>query len=328
MKLKILNTTDEDISQTVDEALAWFLPHFPFDVTIEDMPVATIPFSRDRISPKWIQRNVRLRGEGYDIVAIVVPPSKWKSTARGRRHEWGNPVSIEVHWDTQNHIYATGRDLGTVAVEALRHELLHALFAVQGGINIPVLEYNEDNSESAYRLIDTTHYYTQRGIPERALIDLATHKKTPIQSLMNFLKRFFSSKDELLPKVADRRDRLVKAMELSGYPVTVTSQYRSFEEQSELYAQGRTAPGNIVTNARAGESFHNYRVAFDIAFLENGHPSWAEHHPWDILGMYGKLLGLEWGGDWTFPDRPHFEYKAGHTLADFQEGNIDYTKFN
>nr|WP_295770097.1 M15 family metallopeptidase [Rhodoferax sp.] len=39
---------------------------------------------------------------------------------------------------------------------------------------------------------------------------------------------------------------------------------RSCAEQDALYAQGRTAPGNKVTNAKSGDSNHNFGIAFDI----------------------------------------------------------------
>ena len=50
----------------------------------------------------------------------------------------------------------------------------------------------------------------------------------------------------------------------AGIPLTVTFTYRSPATQAALYAQGRTTPGRVVTNARAGESFHNYGLAFDV----------------------------------------------------------------
>lgn len=55
------------------------------------------------------------------------------------------------------------------------------------------------------------------------------------------------------------------------------SGYRSFEEQDALYAQGRTTPGDIVTNAKGGESAHNYGCATDWTwFDEQGQLHWLE----------------------------------------------------
>lgn len=132
----------------------------------------------------------------------------------------------------------------------------------------------------------------------------------------------------LLPAVTRLRDGLLDAWTTAGKgKLLVTSEYRSFAEQDLLYAQGRTRPGAIVTNAKGGESLHNYRVAFDVAFLKSG--STTYDGDWTTLSKVGKDMGLEWGGDWaTFPDKPHFQYTAGYSLADFQKGKVDYKKFN
>lgn len=101
----------------------------------------------------------------------------------------------------------------------------------------------------------------------------------------------------------------------------ITCTYRTIEEQNVLYAQGRTRPGAIVTNAKGGDSIHNYRCAFDIAFKNvKGQVS---YNPtlFTQLAPIGRKIGLEWGGDWiTFPDKPHFQYTQGLTLADFKSG--------
>jgi hypothetical protein len=89
----------------------------------------------------------------------------------------------------------------------------------------------------------------------------------------------------------------------------ITDGYRSFEEQTKLYAQGRTAPGSIVTNAKAGQSPHNFGLAIDVAFRGDG-TTQAIYS----LDLYKKLvplatsLSLTWGGSWSgFHDNPHFE---------------------
>jgi len=122
------------------------------------------------------------------------------------------------------------------------------------------------------------------------------------------------------------KNQLVEIMDTIGTPIKITSAYRSNQEQDRLYAQGRTTPGSIVTNAKGGESMHNYRVAFDIVFVTDGSATYEGD--WNKVGEIGKALGLSWGGDWTsFIDKPHFEYTAGYKLADFQSGNIDESRF-
>ena len=70
--------------------------------------------------------------------------------------------------------------------------------------------------------------------------------------------------------------------------------------------------GAIVTNAKAGESPHNFGCAFDFCF-EGPKPYPPVKDPrWLILGKIGEGLGLNWGGPlgegdrFTF-DRPHLE---------------------
>lgn len=93
------------------------------------------------------------------------------------------------------------------------------------------------------------------------------------------------------------------------HPVVLVQGMRTMDEQAALYAQGRTAPGRVVTNARPGDSPHNFGAAVDVAFLdEAGHTSWDLRFPWDPLGALGEALGLVWGGRWVVPrDLDHFE---------------------
>jgi peptidoglycan L-alanyl-D-glutamate endopeptidase CwlK len=130
----------------------------------------------------------------------------------------------------------------------------------------------------------------------------------------------------LIPKVQQMRDKLLSTAKLVGINLIVTSGYRSHAEQDKLYAQGRTEKGQIVTNAKGGESFHNYGLAFDVAFLRDGKISYEGN--WWLVGWIGKMIGLSWGGDWhNFKDRPHFEYTANYSIEDFKKGRVDFTKF-
>ena len=89
----------------------------------------------------------------------------------------------------------------------------------------------------------------------------------------------------------------------------LTATHRSNAEQTKLYAQGRTAPGKKVTNAKAGQSNHNQlpSPAFDIAFKKaDGSIDWSESL-FAKFAVIAKAQGLAWGGDWRKPDTPHFE---------------------
>ncbi|MCO5254221.1 MAG: M15 family metallopeptidase [Bacteroidetes bacterium] len=101
-----------------------------------------------------------------------------------------------------------------------------------------------------------------------------------------------------------------------GIKVRITDGYRSIEEQNKLYAQGRTTPGSIVTNAQGGSSYHNYALAFDVVPIENGIAVWNNNNHWNKLGQLGKSLGLEWGGDFkSILDKPHFQKTYGLTTG-------------
>lgn len=126
---------------------------------------------------------------------------------------------------------------------------------------------------------------------------------------------------DLNPFVADLCNKHVKACKADGIELLVTSTYRDKASQAALYAIGRTAPGKIVTRANAGQSFHNYRVAYDVVPLVNGKAVWNDGVLWGKIGAIGKTFGLEWGGDFkAIKDYPHFQYTGGLTLADFNAG--------
>jgi len=130
------------------------------------------------------------------------------------------------------------------------------------------------------------------------------------------------SLDELLTPVRKRVDQFLAECKLHNIDLLVTSTYRDNESQDALYAQGRTAPGNIVTNAKGGQSYHNFRCAIDVVPLVNGKPVWDGKDPiWVKVGSLGKQAGLEWAGEWkSFKELAHFQYTGGLTLADLNAG--------
>jgi peptidoglycan L-alanyl-D-glutamate endopeptidase CwlK len=106
-----------------------------------------------------------------------------------------------------------------------------------------------------------------------------------------------------------------------GIDVIITSTYRDAESQNKLYAQGRTEPGKKVTNAKAGQSFHNWRVAFDFVPIVGGKAIWNDDALWAKCGEIAEGVGLEWAGRWTkFKETAHCQYTGGLSLADFQAG--------
>lgn len=93
-----------------------------------------------------------------------------------------------------------------------------------------------------------------------------------------------------------------------GIHIEVVQGLRTFAEQDKLYRQGRTEPGQRVTNAKGGLSKHNYGVAVDVAPMVNGKIDWDDLSKFAAIGAASKKLGLMWGGDWKkFVDKPHVE---------------------
>lgn len=116
---------------------------------------------------------------------------------------------------------------------------------------------------------------------------------------------------------ADRVRQTLERARREGMDMQTDLAYRTFAQQDALYAQGRTAPGNRVTNARGGQSWHNYGLAVDLVFsTPTGQPSWPENGNWTRYGQIADGYGLTWGGNWRNPDRPHVEYHPGFGAGD------------
>jgi peptidoglycan L-alanyl-D-glutamate endopeptidase CwlK len=130
------------------------------------------------------------------------------------------------------------------------------------------------------------------------------------------------SLDDLLPAAKERVEKFLNSAKAAGIDLLITSTYRDNESQNALYAQGRTTPGKKVTNAKAGQSWHNYRCAVDVVPVVAGKPRWdVKDEVWQQVGALGKAAGLEWAGDWKkFKEYPHFQYTGGLTLAQLQSG--------
>lgn len=126
---------------------------------------------------------------------------------------------------------------------------------------------------------------------------------------------------DLNPKVKTLCEQFIASCAKQNIDILITSTYRDIESQNALYAQGRTAPGNKVTNAKGGQSFHNYHVAFDFVPIVNGKAQWNDMALFTKCGEIAESLGLEWAGRWTkFKEMAHCQYTNGLTLQDLQQG--------
>lgn len=129
------------------------------------------------------------------------------------------------------------------------------------------------------------------------------------------------SLSDLNPKVAALCSEFINKCKTQNIDIIITSTYRDTESQNALYAQGRTAPGKKVTNAKAGQSFHNWRVAFDFVPVVNGKAVWNDVALFTKCGEIAESVGLEWAGRWVkFKELAHCQYTGGLSLLDFQSG--------
>ena len=136
----------------------------------------------------------------------------------------------------------------------------------------------------------------------------------------------------LHPKLRQEVTDIIIAIETLSLPanakVRIVQGLRTIDEQNALYAQGRTKPGNIVTNAKGGSSYHNYGLAIDFVLMydkdNNGSfeaLSWDINYDFDKDGKKDwmevvnefKNNGWEWGGDWhSIIDNPHLQKVFGY----------------
>lgn len=112
---------------------------------------------------------------------------------------------------------------------------------------------------------------------------------------------------QLHPRLQQKIAELKQMCSGEGLILGIGECFRSVAEQDALYAQGRTAPGSVVTNA-PGSSYssqHQWGIAFDFFKNVSGH-AYDDIAFFDRVGALGKSIGLGWGGDWTSPvDKPH-----------------------
>lgn len=123
------------------------------------------------------------------------------------------------------------------------------------------------------------------------------------------------SLDDLNQYTHDAAIKHKQLCKLDGVDLLIYCTRRDNEEQNGLYAIGRTLPGKIVTNARAGESAHNpddegLAAAYDCVPLIHGKPMWDGKHPaWQIVIKRGEEAGLLASARWTgkLKEQAHFQ---------------------
>lgn len=105
----------------------------------------------------------------------------------------------------------------------------------------------------------------------------------------------------------------LKRIRDSGLDARVISGTRTYAEQDALYRQGRWGnPGQVVTNAKAGSSWHNFGRAWDVGIFRSDGSYITDGPEYGRAAKHGLIPGVEWGGNWkSFKDRPHYQVTGG-----------------
>lgn len=116
---------------------------------------------------------------------------------------------------------------------------------------------------------------------------------------------------KLHPVLQNKLKTLKLLCEQNGLKLGISECVRTKSEQDALYAKGRTAPGNIVTNVKYPNSMHCWGIAFDF-YRNDGKGAYDNSDGFfDKVGKLGQSIDLEWGGAWkSIIDKPHLQLKS------------------
>ena len=299
------------------------------DFTVDVVHETFLPeVANGRIAHTWFKSFAEpYYRQGYDFILIHMKDTQRKTwgispTLRGAKLNVASTEKMMAYfWADED----TLRHRLNQFIQTCLHEISHAYC---DGADVLDLTHAYHDANPDIRGIFAT-YDMAKYQPERMALK---RDKTLLARILGLWEqvveydRILASRQRLQPLVARQADKVVEAMAMLGHPVRIVEGYRTPERQDELYAQGRTAPGRVVTNAKGNESLHQFGVAVDFTFRKEGYD--APEELWQTLGKIGESVGFEWGGRWkTFPDQPHFEMRLGYSLRDFQAGRVDYSKY-
>lgn len=115
--------------------------------------------------------------------------------------------------------------------------------------------------------------------------------------------------DKLIPEARAEAESFLQQCNYWGLNILITDTLRTKEEQDALYAQGRTASGNIVTSCKYPYSMHNWGCAWDFCRNVKGKEYYDGDGFFEKVGQIAEDMGLTWGGNFRKPDRPHIQLR-------------------
>ncbi|PID83141.1 hypothetical protein CSB11_02795 [Candidatus Campbellbacteria bacterium] len=142
---------------------------------------------------------------------------------------------------------------------------------------------------------------------------LVTFSNVSSAGLCGYSGKLNGNVSALDPEMSKALDCLKTKSKAAGINIRAVSTIRTFAEQEKLYAKGRCSSGSSVTKARAGYSYHNFGLAFDIYY--NGFYKDVKKGRLTKINKIAKIAKeqccLAWGGDWSgFKDMPHFQPRS------------------
>jgi LAS superfamily LD-carboxypeptidase LdcB len=151
------------------------------------------------------------------------------------------------------------------------------------------------------------NFFMQQGI-SKALASLETSivNKNVIKQESKTISMPTEVNQNFLTQV---NECLIPVAGVYGYTLRITSDFRSMDEQEQLYEQGRTEDGHIVSWATSGKSIHNYGYAVDVVDRWRGY-----NINWKRLARIAEFCKL------AQVDDPHFEYRGGLITDQFNAG--------
>ena len=183
--------------------------------------------------------------------------------------------------------------------------LLPPTVALMSGAEISLSGYSTSThqaNDQVVALIEGEQLVPPPALPPAVFATVEVEQERPMLVTAN------RKWDEMDPVFTQTMLKIFKVMkETHGYDMAILEGYRSPERQTKLAAMG-----SGVTNAAAFQSWHQYGLAADCAFLRNGKIVITEKDPWAMRGyeLYGQVaesFGLTWGGRWKMMDFGHIE---------------------